>query len=177
MKIILSHYYDIKDYYFVIDIREETLEKFFLKLATILIITYNLDHSFDLEVNVLTKILKEKFNYDSDLKSYSHQELWETNQIIEAHTFSFSTLFKKQSESDIYHLEVYSFWEGYFSSSVNKRNLDRIEKVIKNNEEFYKKIYQEMYLVIQNQYKDFYEYQLSKLDEKIKQNKLLIYFK
>ncbi len=167
MKIILSHFYDIKDYYFVIDIKEETLEKFFLKLATLLIIAYNLDHSFELEVNVLTKILKEKFNYDSDLKSYSRHELWDSNQIIEAHTFSFSTLFKKQSESDIYHLEVYSFWEGYFSSSVNKRNLDRIEKEVKNSEKFYKKIYQEMYLIIQNQYKDFYEYKLSKLDEKV----------
>lgn len=176
MKIILSHCYDIRDKYFVIETKEEPLEKFFLKLATLLIVSYNLDSSFELERDILTKILKEKFHYASDLKPHSYNELWNTNQVIECHTFSFSTLFKNQTETNIYHLDLYSFWEGYFSSSLNKRNLERIDKELKNNKEFYKKIYQEISLIMKNQYKEFYDYKIIELEKKMQTKEIKEWF-
>lgn len=156
MKVILSHSYNKKNKYFLVEKDGESLEKIFLKLAVLLTIIFHLNTPFSLEEEEIAKLLKIKL----DFKTYKYNELWKKYKIIDVNFSNFFTLFENQSEDIIYHVDLYYFWDFYF---YNKRDFKRVYKELKNNKKFYKQIHTELILTLKNQYLESYKSQIKDL--------------
>ena len=165
MRIVLSHSYNKENRYFLVEKKDEPLEKIFLRLSALLTMIFHLNSTFGLEEEEISKLLKKKFNFTCDFKPYEYNELWKKHKILDVNYSDFYNLLEEQSDENIYHVDLYCFWEIYFH---NKRNFKRVYKELKNNEKFYKEIHEELILSLKSQYIKSYNLQLQELEENIR---------
>lgn len=109
MRIVLSHSYNKENRYFLVEKKDEPLEKIFLRLAALLTMIFHLNSNFDLEEEEISRLLKNKFNFTCDFKSYEYNELWKKHKIIDVNYFEFYNLLKEQSDENIYHVDLESY--------------------------------------------------------------------